>query len=141
MILTSCKSPSVEMTDEYIEVTKPGQRFGIVELVDVEMDSTFGYPIRAKELRAVTLVDRTTHKQISKGANEKVYFNKKNDRYCWQIANDIFLANYEYSDTIHLKPKTWYSVIIENTTYDKYFYWNGGKSNYLIKSKPRPGAF
>ena len=89
----------------------------------------------------MTLVDRNSHRQISGDAYRKVYFAKKDNRYCWQISNDPFLAKYEYSDTFHLKPKTWYSIIIENTTYDKYFYWNGGKGDFVIKSKPRPGAF
>ncbi len=47
-----------------MEVSKPGQIFGIIEVTPIKIDSTFGYPIEEKEVAAYTLVDRNTHKQI-----------------------------------------------------------------------------
>ena len=141
VILLSCRSSYVEITDDFIEVSKPGQIFGMVEVAPTKFDTTFGYPIEYKTLTAMTLVDRKTHKQIDDNAKRKVYFLRSDKRYCWQIANDPTLAEYKYSDTIHLKPKTWYHIVIENTTYTTFFYWNGIKGDYIIKSKPRPGAW
>ena len=127
------------MTDEYIAINKPGQTFGIIEIIPTQFDSTYGYPIEEKELRAYTLVDRDTHTQINNETYRKVYFTKKDDRYCWQIQNDLFLGEYQYSDTIHFRPKTWYRFSTANTTDEKYFYWNGDKGDFVIKSKPKPG--
>lgn len=140
-LIFSCKSSYVEITDEYIDISKPGQQFGIIEIVPTKMDTTFGYPDEYNTISGITLVDRNTHKQIDDNAKRKIYFLKRDKRYCWQIADDPTLAEYRYSDTIHLKPKTWYTVVIERTTYDKYFYWNGTKGDFIIKSKPRPGAW
>ena len=81
---------------------------------------------------ATTLVDRNTHKQIDGNANRKVFFLKRDKKYCWQIADRSSLAENRYSDTIHLKPKTWYHIVIERTTYDKFFYWNGTKEILLL---------
>src|SRR5687767_14451257 len=105
VILFSCKSSYVEITDDYIEISKPGQQFGIIEIEPTKIDSTFGYPAEYKTISGITLVDRNTHKQIDDNAKRKVYFLKRDKRYCWQIADDPTLAEYRYSDTIHLKPK------------------------------------
>jgi hypothetical protein len=120
-----------------VEVSKPGQIFGIIEVTPIKIDSTFGYPIEEKEVTAYTLVDRNTHKQIEDNSYCKIYFSKKNEHYIWQIQRDPFLANYIYSDTIKLKPNTWYRLTIENSAYHKYFYWSGAKAEYIIKEKPR----
>lgn len=140
-VLLTCTSPYVEVTDEYIEVNNPGQQFGIVEIVPSKFDSAFGYPNEERAIASMTLVDRTTHKRIDDNAKRKVYFLKKDSRYCWRIADNPGLAEYRFSDTIHLKPKTWYRVGIEKTAYDTYFYWNGVKGDFIVKSKPRPGAW
>ena len=39
IILTSCYSSYVEITDDYIEINKPGQQFGIVEIVPTKIDT------------------------------------------------------------------------------------------------------
>ena len=39
------KIPSATMTSTYIEVIKPGQSLGLVEVSALKIDSTFGYPI------------------------------------------------------------------------------------------------
>ncbi len=87
------------------------------------------------------MVDRKNQKQITANSNEKIYFAKPDKKYYWQVQPDPFLANYIYADTIHLKSKTWYRLTIENSAYDKYFFLNGKKGDYIIKEKPKPHAF
>ncbi len=45
------KFPKAYMTDEYVEVIKPGQTFGIIEIIPLNIDSTFGYPKEEKKLK------------------------------------------------------------------------------------------
>ena len=137
MSFLACKTPHSNFTVEFVEITRPGQIFGIVEVTPIRFDSTFGYPTEEKEVAAYTLVDRNTHKQIGDDSYCKIYFSKQNDRYIWQIQSDPFLANYTYSDTIKLKPKTWYRLTIETSAYHTYFNWTGTKGEYIIKEEPR----
>jgi len=140
-LFASCKTASVKITDEYIEVVKPGQQFGIVELQVLNFDTTLNYPMKEKEISTFTLVERKTHEQINDNADVKVFFQKKNDKYCWAKQNESSLANLFYSDTIKLKPFTWYRVTTENYGFYSYFYWNGKKGDFAVRLKPKSGAW
>jgi len=141
LIFSCAKLPSVNMTDIYIEVNRPGDRFGIVELEVSKLDSTFGYPIEEKDLVAYTLVNRVTHETLSPNGSAKVYFNVKNKRYCWRIWPEKFSANKLFVDTIYIKPYTWYRVTTARVQFDLYFYIDAKTGTYIKKYKPFPGAY
>ncbi len=105
-LLFSCKSSYVEITDEYIDISKPSQQFSIIEIAPTKIDTIFGYPAEYSSISGITLVDRNTYKQIGDNAKRKVYFLKRDKHYCWQIAYTPTLTEYRYSGTIHLNPKT-----------------------------------
>ena len=140
--LTSCYHRSVaKITDEYIEVERPGQIFGLIELKDVIIDSILGYPIKSEDVSADTIVERKSKKQIDASASAKVYFNKKHRKYVWQIQDQPSLASLRYSDTIHIKPNTWYRLTAERYRYDVFFYLDEDKGVYMTRSRPDPGAY
>lgn len=142
LLFVSCmKVPSAKMTDTYIEIIKPGQTLGLVEVKALKIDSTFGYPAEEREVLAYTIVDRKTHKSVNPNASINMYFNTKNDKYCWQISPDLFSANVYYSDTINIKPYTWYRLTTEKYHFSVYFFLKETKGVYLSKLKPNPGAY
>ena len=142
LLLTSCiKMPSATMTNTYIEIVKPGQSLGLVEVAALKIDSTFGYPIAEREIVAYTIVDRTTHKSISPNGSVKMYFNKKHGKYCWQVSPDLFSADVYYIDTLVLKPSTWYRLTTEKYKFSVYFFLDESKGTYISKLKPYPGAY
>ena len=141
-ISIGCTSSRLEITDEYVEVSKPGGQFGLIELEVTETDSTFGYPVNEKPLRSITVANRKTGKRIDDNASLKIYFSKRNPVYVWRIRNDIFLADYIEQDTIQIKPKTWYRLSKQRGPYNTvYFYWNGNKGSFVTIPKPDPGAY
>lgn len=141
-LLVGCMNmPTAKMTNTYIEIVKPGQSLGLVEIKAITIDSTFGYPAEERELVAYTIVDRKTHKMISPDASIKMYFNKKNDRYCWQVSPDLFSADAYYTDTITIKPYTWYRLSTEKYKFSVYFFLDETKGVYISKLKPYPGAY
>lgn len=135
------KMPSVKITDSYIEIIKPGERFGLVEVKALMIDSTFGYPATEREVVAYSIVDRNTHKRLSPNASLKMYFKIKNDRYCWQVSPDLFSAEVYYTDTLNLKPYTWYRASTEKYHFSVYFFLDKVKGSYLSLLKPDPGAW
>jgi hypothetical protein len=131
----------MNITDEYIEVSKPGQRFGLIEIEALKMDSIFHYPSEEKIVRAMTLIKRRTGKQIGGDDYAKIIFGEKNKRFYWRVYKEP--ANeYLDSDTVLLKSKTWYRLTKETGVYNTYyFYWNGNKGDFIRKVKPNPGAW
>lgn len=129
------------MTDKYIEITEPGQMLGLVEIQALKIDSVHGYPIKEIEIMSYTIVHKKTHKMIDKDASVKMYFGIPNRKYCWQIRPDIFSADAYYSDTIYIKPFTWYRLATEKYNYTIYFYLDKIKGTYISKYKPNPGAY
>lgn len=61
-----------------------------------------------------------------------MFFLKKDDKYCWAKQNESSLAELDYSDTIQLKPFTWYKVITESYGFYPYFFWNGKKNDFAV---------
>jgi hypothetical protein len=138
----SCvRVPSATITDTYIEIVKPGQSLGLVEVAASKIDSSFGYPIGEREIVAYTIVDRKTHKMIAPDASVKMYFSKKHSKYCWEISPDIFSADVYYSDTITIKPYTWYRLGTEKYKFSVYFFLDEAKGVYMTKFKPDSGAY
>jgi hypothetical protein len=137
--LTGCflREPEVRMTDEYIEVVNPGQ-FVNLNLVNVlTMDSLKHYPSKDDVVSSYTIAERNNNKDLKGNISFKMYFDKKNSNYYWKAYKDLFLANYEVKDTIHLKPNSWYCVTTEKYPFDVYLFWKGVKGNYEIKLKPK----
>jgi hypothetical protein len=132
----------MNMTDEFVEISRPGQVFGLIEIEAIKMDSVFGYPSEEREIRSMTLISRRTGKQIAPNSYAKIYFGKKNNHYRWRIRHEVSLADFVETDTILLKPNTWYRLSREIGVYNtEYFYWTGIKGDFIVKSKPDPGAF
>ena len=130
------------ITDEFVEINKPGQQFGLIEIEALSIDSIFGYPNEERPIRAMTLMNRATGKQISDNSYAKVFFSKKNKKYSWSVRNNVFLADQVIKDTILIKPNTWYRLSKEKGTYNTiYFYWNGAKGDFITIVKPDPGAW
>ena len=140
-VLSCAKAPSLNMTNAYIEVIRPGDRFGLTELDVLKLDSTFGYPVDEKEIVGYTLVDRKTHEMLSPNGSAKVYFNAKNAKFCWRVRPDIFSAKVLYVDTINIKTQTWYRVSSERYHFDLYFFIDEKNGTYIRKLKPFPGAY
>jgi hypothetical protein len=142
LMLSSCKRSYMKITDEFIEISEPGQMFGLHEIVPIKIDSLFGYPLEEKYITSMTLVSRKTGKQIKGNTYAKVFFGKRNNLYRWRIYDKVNISEYIETDTIVLKPKTWYRISKETGVYNtQYFYWNGGKGNFIVKTKPNPGAW
>jgi len=142
LFVSGCRVSRMTITDEYVEIIKPGQRFGLVEIEALSFDSLFGYPTEERSIRSMTLVNRVTGKQIAHNARAKVFFDKKNVRYQWSIRANIFLADRELRDTIVIKPETWYRLSRERGAYHTiYFYWNGPVGDFKTIVKPDPGAW
>jgi hypothetical protein len=137
-----CSSSYMNINDEFVEINKPGQSFGLIEIDALSIDSTFGYPSEEKPLRAMTLINRSTGAPLSDNSYAKVFFSKRNSRFVWRVQNDVFLADYIQKDTITIKPKTWYRLSKDKGTYNTlYFYWNGSKGDLITLSKPNPDAW
>lgn len=86
LVSTGClRVPSADLTNRYLEVVRPGQRCGLVELSDVTLDSTFGYPVQEREGVAYSLANRRKLKVIKGNARVKVFFNKKHGKYVWKV--------------------------------------------------------
>jgi hypothetical protein len=142
LLLGSCnKEPSAKMTDEYIEIVKPGQICGLVELKQAIVDSVLGYPVQEEDGIAYSIVERNSKKVINDNAAAKIYFSKKHKRYMWKIWDGLFLSDFYYSDTISLKPDTWYRLSTERYRFKIYFYWDKSKDIYITKAKPDSGAY
>ena len=141
LLLAGClRAPSADVTDEYIKVVKPGQTLGLVEIDAGNMDSTFGYQIDEREVAAYSIVDRGSHEDVNGDVSLKIYFEEYYANYCWKIQRVPF-SGFQFADTIHLKPFTWYKLVTENTNSINYLYWKGVKGEYVLKFKPKPGAW
>lgn len=142
LALVGCfKVPTATITDQYIEVVKPGQVFGLVKIKVDKIDTTFGYPLEEQSISSYTVVNRISGKQVKGNASVKIYFNKKYIKYKWRVHKDSFLADYYDADTIQLEPYTWYRLSTEKYGFDVYFYWNKEEGTYVQKLKPKPGAW
>lgn len=142
ILLPGCSESYMNITDEFVEINKPGQSFGLIEIEALSMDSTFGYPSEEKPVRIITLISRSTGASIPDNAHAKVFFSKRNSTYMWKVRNDVILADYIQQDTISIKPKTWYRLSKDRGTYNTiYFYWKGTKGDFITLSKPNPGAW
>lgn len=135
------RAPSATMTDQYVWVRNPGQYWGLSEVQAVEMDSLFNYPSKEEYLVSYSVVKRKNNKQVEGYSNLKAFFRKKNNRYYWKVRRMTLLADYKLNDTISLKPYTWYKLSTERYNFIVYFYWNGSKGDYILKEKPKPGAW
>lgn len=141
-LLAGCaERPFVKMTDSYVEISRPGQILGLVEVEPVTIDTLFGYPEKEREIKAYTIVHRKTHKSLDPDAHVKMYFNTKHDEYCWQIRPDIFSAETYYADTINIKPNTWYRLSTEKFDFSVYFFLDQAKGSYTTSLKPDSGAY
>ena len=142
VLFSACRQTSLNITDKYVEVVKPGQAFGLTQLKVTKLDSIFGYPKDEIALRVMTLISRSTEKGIGDNASAKVYFSKKNHRYKWRIWSDIFSQSYIDQDTILIQPNVWYKVHKDNGVYNTYYFiWSGQEGNFKRIVKPDPGAF
>lgn len=142
LFVSGCSESSLQMTDQFVEVNKPGQGFGIIEVKALSIDSVFGYPSEIIEVKAITLIDRRTKKMIGENSYAKVFFGKKNRRYHWRTRNNVVKVDYVDSDTIALKAKTWYRVSKERGTYGtEYFYWEGTRNDFKTFVVPDPGGW
>jgi len=135
------KVPTATMTDQYIEVTSPGQILGLVKIKADKIDTTFGYPLEEQTMTVYTVVNRVSGKQVNGNASFKIYFNRKYTKYKWRVREDPFLADYYGADTIRLEPYTWYRLTTEKYGFHVYFYWNKEEGTYVRKLKPKPGAW
>lgn len=135
------RAPSATMTDQYISVKNPGQYWGLSEIHAVEIDNLFNYPSKEEYLSSYTVVKRRNNKQVDGNSKLKTFFSKKNNRYYWKVRRNPLLADYKINDTISLKPHTWYKLSTERYNFIVYFYWNGKKGDYVLKEKPKPGAW
>jgi hypothetical protein len=140
LVLTGClKAPT--MTEQYIEVIKPGQTLGLSKLKVEKIDTTFGYPLEEQEMVTYTVVNRISGKQVNGNASFKIYFSRKHIKYKWRVRNDPFLADYYDVDTIQIEPYTWYRLSTWKYGFYLYFFWDESKGTYIHKFKPKPGAW
>ena len=138
--LAGClRAPQAKITDQYIEITKPGHTLGIVEVIPEKIDSTFGYPSVEREIAAYSPVERESHETVEDNTSIKIYFEKPHQKYCWKIHENPFKGYFHYTDTFHIKPFTWYRLNTEYTTI--YLYWKGVRGDYITKYKSNPGAW
>jgi len=135
------KSPSATITDEYIQARNVGQYLRITELDSVKIDSSFEYPSQEKAITSYLLSSRDTKKEVEGNVSIKIYFLIRNPKYVWKVYRNFFSAEYNYQDTINIKPFKWYKLTTEKSGFYSYFYWNGKKGDYALRLKPKPGAY
>ena len=133
--------PSCSITDKYIEVSRPGNTFGLVEVAPVTFDSLLGYPLKETEVLSYSLIDRDSRESVGPNSLFKVFFNIRNKKYCWLIQENKNNAVDRYVDTIQIKKNTWYRLTTEKSESYTYFYWRGDEGNYVIRLKPKSGAY
>lgn len=142
LVLSGCfDAPDLIITDQYIEVVKPGQSLGLSKLKVSKLDSIFCYPIEEREVTTYTVINRLSGEQVKGNTSFRIYFNKKYIRYKWQVYENPFLADHYYVDTIRLEPYTWYRLSSELYSASVYFYWNKDEGTYVRRYKPDPGAW
>lgn len=141
--LQSCflRAPSLSMTDKYMTVVNPGDSWFLAEVQPVTMDSAFNYPADTRVVLNYNLVKRRNNASINGNKYLKINFNKRYARYKWMYYYDYKDRNHYFSDTLALKPFTWYNLFSRNYGFEIYFYWNGKKNDYTMKVKPKPGAW
>lgn len=141
--LSSCvfKIPALEISDKYISVKKPGQSWALAEIEVVKMDSIFGYPKIEKFIKSFVIVDSKDKKVFNGNSSIKFSFNNIRKDYQWKINNDLYLQNISYEYKIEIKPDTWYKLSSQNCSYELYFYWQGKEGEYVVKEKPKSGAW
>ena len=138
---TGCiNAPYAYMTNEYIEIAKPGQTVSIVELVNVKIDSIMDYPIEETAVMSFVPI-KVTKKKINENARFQINFNKPDNEHMWKVTPDIFFADHYFSQTINIKPNTWYKLYTEKYLYTVYFFGDSLKDVNIIKLKPKPGAW
>ena len=135
------KTQSATMTIDYLEVVRPGESFGVVELKDVKLDSVLGYPIEETGGILFTLVNRRNYSKIDNNASIKIKFAEKYKKYCWKVIPDPFLSDYYFVDTIKIKPNVWYRLTTDKFHFDVYFFFDSIKQVSITKYKPFPGAW
>jgi hypothetical protein len=147
LFLLMCQScfilrrPSLNITDQYIAISNPGQSWSLAAVEAIETDSIFGYPSKEKFLYSYTIVKRKGHKPLSPTARVRLYFNKRSPAYQWKRYNDFYLRDISYQDTLTIQPRTWYCLSADNNTYEIYFYQQERGGAWIVKEKPRPGAW
>ena len=141
ILFQSCflRVPALTITDKYIEVKNPGQSWAMAEVEALTLDSIFGYPKEEKFIRSYVFVKTTTDEPIENTAKQRMYFHNKKKKYKWKQYTDIMLQDFSYSDTINIKPFTWYVLMSSRAGYELYFYKNA--KGYIVKEKPKPGAW
>jgi len=141
--MQSCifRVPSLKITDKFIAISKPGSSWALVEINKVELDSIFGYPKEDGFVRSFTIVEKKAGKKIPPNSKVKIFFANTNKRYEWKIYNDFYLQSYHLTDSIVIKPNSWYALGSDNCSYRLYFYWTGKEGDYFVKEKPKPGAW
>jgi hypothetical protein len=143
--LSSCllvRPPSLTITDTYVLVKNPGQSWYIAEVIPKKMDSVFNYPAAEKLVWNYNLVYRKNNKPVNGSKRLKLEFHKRYARYKWMYWFDYPDRGKYFSDTFPLKPFTWYNLnASNNNSYEYYLYWKGTPGNYIVKEKPKPGAW
>jgi hypothetical protein len=142
MLVISCfVGPSATINDQYIEVTNPGQDFGLVEVDPIEFDKTFGYPSKETPIVSYSLVNRNSGAKVEDNASIKIYFSRKHRRYQWKVREKPELSDYYLSDTIKLKTDTWYRLTTAKYGFEIYYFQSKDSKTYQVKLKPKPGAW
>ncbi len=143
LTLQSCflRPPSLTLTDQYIQLKNPGQSWALMELKEVKLDSIFGYPKQEVFVKSYIIVKTKDGRKIRDHSKIKLYFNNSNRKYQWKHFHDFTLQQTSLSDSIALKPFTWYSLSSSKASYELYLYSKGTKGDYIVKEKPNPGAW
>jgi hypothetical protein len=143
-ICPSCfilRRPSLAITDQYISISNPGQSWSLAAVEAIQTDSIFGYPSKEKFLYAYTIVKRKGQTSLSPTTRVKMYFNKRSRKYQWKRYNDFYLRDISFQDTLTIRPRTWYCLNASNNTYEMYFYQEEKGGAWIVKEKPKPGAW
>ena len=140
VLLCGCfRKPSLQVTDEYVSVVKPGQIFGIQEVRIKKFDSLYNYPLDEEVVSSYTIANRSNKKQIKGSDAAKVYFAKKNKSFQWKYYPDPVMGHYKYLDTIGLKSNTWYRISSEKSDVVLFLHYRK-KGDYQVFKRYEPAV-
>jgi hypothetical protein len=133
--------PTASATANSIQIAHPGEGLGLLEVRSLKNDSIFGYPSEEVGIKSYTIVERKNFKKISPDAVFSIQFNKPHEKYCWKIRENANLADFHYSDTIILKPSTWYKLVTKKYKFSVYFSLDSSGALSFYELKPDSGAY
>lgn len=139
IVWSGCSSSSfVEITEKYLEISHNPYASVLYEVKVLQFDSLANYPIDEILISTYSIVFRKTHKPVNKRSHIKMYFSKYNEKYIWKLWQNPPLMEFTYKDTFNLKKNTWYKIRDEVEESELYFFWKGGRNNFILLKKPFP---